>query len=336
MENASLIELIRQVDFKEAEERFKGLHIGVMGDVMLDIYHQGMVSRISPEAPVPVVEVRSSVMKPGGAANVCRNVRSLGASCSVFGVTGPDENGKHLFSLFEEDGVDTEGLLPVDDRPTTTKIRILSEGQQLTRLDFESKKSVSGETVHQMLDVFKKRVTDLDAVIFQDYNKGMLTPELIRSVLKICRDAHVRVFVDPKFENYLSYIRVFLFKPNRKEASGLLGMEINSSEKACEAAIKFREILKVHNVLITLGEEGMILLDDDNQCLKIPTRARKIHDVTGAGDTVISTVTLFSAAGYSLPVSTVMANLAAGKVCEEVGIIPISLHALQEISETIS
>jgi D-glycero-beta-D-manno-heptose-7-phosphate kinase len=331
-----LIELIRQVDFSETEQRFKKIHIGVIGDVMLDIYHDGPVSRISPEAPVPIVDVRTSVMKPGGAANVCRNVRSLGASCSVFGVAGSDGNGKILKALFENDGVDTGGLIFLKDRLTTSKMRIVSDGQQLVRLDFEQKKAIHNKTVQKILKSFEKQAPLLDAVIFQDYNKGVLTPALIQGILNTCRDLQIRVFVDPKFENYAAYKNVFLFKPNRKEASELLQMDITSPEEACKAASEFRKILNAEYVLITLGEGGMVLMEEGEACLKIPTRARKIHDVTGAGDTVISTVTVFCAAGYSLPISTVMANLAAGKVCEEVGIIPITLKALKEISTTIS
>ena len=331
-----MIELIKNIDFKDAEERLKRVHIGVIGDLMLDVYHHGQVSRISPEAPVPIVDVSSSDIKPGGAANVCRNLVSLGTGCTVFGTIGQDENGKKLESLFSNDNIRTHGLISVEDRPTTTKMRIFSHGQQLLRLDYEERTSIDSETEKRLIHVFKQEVKTFNAVIFQDYNKGLLTPNVIHSILKICHQHHIPVFVDPKFENYMEYKRAYLFKPNRKEASELLHMKIETADQACQAAVKIRDKIKVDHVLITLGEEGMVLLDNDNDhCLKIPTRARKIHDVTGAGDTVISTVTAFSASGYSLPASTVLANLAAGKVCEEVGIIPITLKALCEISQDL-
>lgn len=335
MESVSLIELIQQVDFMDVEKRFKSLNIGVVGDVMLDVYHQGIVSRISPEAPVPIVEVRSSEIKPGGAANVCRNVRSLGAACSIFGVIGKDAHGENLIDLFQDDHVNTAGLISVEDRPTTTKTRILSDGQQLIRMDFETKEWISEATGRDLIQSFRNHAETLDAVILQDYNKGVLSPRVITNILTICQENHIPVFVDPKFENYRLYHHVFLFKPNRKEAEDLLHGKIDSLDMACVAARKIRDTLKAENILITLGEHGMVLLEKKGTCLKIPTRARKIHDVTGAGDTVISTVTLFLAAGYSLKVSTVMANLAAGKVCEEVGIIPITLFALKEMSQNL-
>ncbi len=329
-----MIDLIREIDFQEAQERLKSVHIGVIGDLMLDVYHQGHVTRISPEAPVPVVDVNSSELKPGGAANVCRNLVSLGTQCSVFGTTGSDENGKKLESLFSSDNIRINGLIQVKDRPTTTKIRVFSHGQQLLRLDFEGRSLIDRETEQRLLGCFEKDVKTFNAVIIQDYNKGLLTPGVIRGVLKTCHKHHIPVFVDPKFENYMEYKRAYLFKPNRKEAAELIRMKIETADDACLAAEKIKDRIHVEHVLITLGEEGMVLLDNDrDHCLKIPTRARKIHDVTGAGDTVISTVTAFSASGYSLPVSTVLANLAAGKVCEEVGIIPITLDSLNEISQ---
>lgn len=327
-----MIELIRQINFQEAEERLKKIHIGVVGDLMLDVYHHGHVSRISPEAPVPIVDVSSSEMKPGGAANVCRNLVSLGTVCTVFGTIGTDENGIKLEALFTHDNIRTEGLIPVKDRPTTTKMRIFSHGQQLLRLDFEERKPIDKETEKRLINAFMQEADKFNAVIFQDYNKGLLTQKVIHDILRVCHQHHIPVFVDPKYENYMEYKKVFLFKPNRKEASELLHTKIETADQACNAAVKIREKIKADHILITLGEEGMVLLDKDNDpCLKIPTRARKIHDVTGAGDTVISTVTAFSASGYSLPVSTVLANLAAGKVCEEVGIIPITLKSLHEI-----
>jgi rfaE bifunctional protein kinase chain/domain len=234
--------------------------------------------------------------------------------------------------LFAEDQVNIDGLVIVDDRPTTTKTRVLSDGQQLLRMDHEEKKWISERICHDLIHRFQVQVDSLNAVILQDYNKGVLSPELINNVLPICKKNNIPVFIDPKFENYQLYHEVFFFKPNRKETEDLLHIKIISPDDACLAAREIRRILKAQNVLITLGEDGMILLDASDTCLKIPTRARKIHDVTGAGDTVISTVALFSAAGYSLRISTVMANLAAGKVCEEVGIIPITLEALKEMS----
>ncbi|HDT12104.1 MAG TPA: D-glycero-beta-D-manno-heptose-7-phosphate kinase, partial [Candidatus Marinimicrobia bacterium] len=237
MENPSLIELIKNIDFKDAEERLKRVHIGVIGDLMLDVYHHGQVSRISPEAPVPIVDVSLSDMKPGGAANVCRNLVSLGTGCTVFGTIGQDENGKKLESLFSDDNIRTLGLISVEDRPTTTKMRIFSHGQQLLRLDYEERTPIDSETEKRLIHVFKQEVNTFNAVIFQDYNKGLLTPNVIHSILKICHQVHIPVFVDPKFENYMEYKRAYLFKPNRKEASELLHMKIETADQACQAAV---------------------------------------------------------------------------------------------------
>ncbi|MDD5582347.1 MAG: D-glycero-beta-D-manno-heptose-7-phosphate kinase [Candidatus Marinimicrobia bacterium] len=329
-----MIDLIRQIDFNEVENHFKPLHIGVVGDVMLDVYHEGIVSRISPEAPVPIVDIKVTEMKPGGAANVCKNIRSLGASCSIFGAIGNDQAGRNLLKLMKHDHINIDGLFVVNDRPTTTKTRILSDSHQLLRLDYEEKKWVSDQVCQHLIRAFRNQANILNAVIFQDYNKGLLSPAIITSIIEICHENHIPIFVDPKFENCQFYHHVFLFKPNRKEAENLLRITIDSQDSACMAARKIREIIHAENILITLGEEGMVLLEASDICLKIPTRARKIHDVTGAGDTVISTVALFSAAGYSLQTSTVMANLAAGRVCEEIGIIPITLTALKEMCQT--
>jgi rfaE bifunctional protein kinase chain/domain len=322
-----LLNLIKNVKLNSND--FQKLHMLVIGDLMLDVYQSGNVSRISPEAPVPIVNIENSFERLGGAANVCQNIVSLKAKCSVIGMIGNDRSGNTMKRLFNENGINSDQIIVNDLRPTTTKTRIIADDQQVVRIDKEKIFPITNSEENEILLNLKKIINDIDVIVLQDYNKGLLTENLIREIVKISNKNSKPIFVDPKFDNFFAYKDVFLFKPNKKEAEKKLGFALNNIENINKAAKKIKKQLHSKNVLITLGENGMLLLSDDSKYLKIQTRAKKVHDVSGAGDTVISTLALFYTAGYSLAQSTIIANIAAGKVCEYIGVVPIKFDDLK-------
>ena len=322
-----MINLIKNVKLNSND--FQKLHVLVIGDLMLDVYQSGNVSRISPEAPVPIVNIENSFERLGGAANVCQNIVSLEAKCSVIGMIGNDRSGNTMKRLFNENGINSDQIIVNDLRPTTTKTRIIADDQQVVRIDKEKIFPITNSEENEILLNLKKIINDIDVIVLQDYNKGLLTENLIREIVKISNKNSKPIFVDPKFDNFFAYKDVFLFKPNKKEVEKKLGFALNNIENINKAAKKIKKQLHSKNVLITLGENGMLLLSDDSKYLKIQTRAKKVHDVSGAGDTVISTLALFYTAGYSLAQSTIIANIAAGKVCEYIGVVPIKFDDLK-------
>lgn len=321
-----MINLIKNTKIDPGD--FQKLHVLVIGDLMLDVYQSGNVNRISPEAPVPIVNIKKSFERLGGAANVCQNIISLGAKCSVVGMVGNDRAGKTIKSLFVENSINSDQVIVSDSRPTTTKTRIIADDQQVVRIDKEEKLLITNSEEDKILYNLKKIINEIDVIVLQDYNKGLLTENLIKKIVKISNKNSKFIFVDPKFDNFFAYRDVLLFKPNKKETEKKLGFALNSIENINRAAKMIKKKLHCKNILITLGENGMLLLSDDDQYFKIQTRARKVHDVSGAGDTVISTLALFYTAGYSLAQSTVIANIAAGKVCEYIGVVPIKFNDL--------
>ncbi|MEA3500604.1 MAG: D-glycero-beta-D-manno-heptose-7-phosphate kinase [Candidatus Marinimicrobia bacterium] len=322
-----MIKLLQNIKLNSND--LKKFHVLVIGDLMLDVYQSGNVNRISPEAPVPIVNITNSFERLGGAANVCQNIISLGAKCSVIGMVGNDRAGETMNRLFNENKINADQIIVSDSRPTTTKTRIIADDQQIVRIDKEEKLQITNSEEDEILLNLKKVINEIDVIILQDYNKGLLTENLIQKIVKISNKNSKLIFVDPKFDNFFAYKDVFLFKPNKKEAEKKLGVSLNSIENVENSAKMIRDKLHCKNILITLGEEGMLLLSDNDQYLTIQTRARKVHDVSGAGDTVISTLALFYTAGYSLAQSTVIANIAAGKVCEYIGVVPIKFNDLK-------
>ncbi len=316
---------------KELFDRFKQKRIAVIGDLMLDSYMWGNVGRISPEAPVPVVEVTSETVKLGGAANVAYNILNLGAEVLPIGVVGNDPSGDMIKSLFANIGVATEGIVTDHGRPSTIKTRIIAHDQHVVRADVESKKDLPAQIEDQLLQLFSEKIEDIDGVIFQDYNKGVLTPNLIRETISICRKHDVFTAVDPKFKNFFEYLKVDVIKPNRRETEETLGIKINSDEVLFEAAQTLFERLECRSIMITLGSKGMCLFPGvGEKPLYLPTLAAKIHDVSGAGDTVIATLMVAKVAGASLQDAVTMANYAAGIVCGEVGVVPIDQDRLMK------
>jgi rfaE bifunctional protein kinase chain/domain len=322
---------------KELIDNFKNKRVAVLGDLMLDSYMWGTVRRISPEAPVPVVEVDSETVKLGGAANVANNIINLGAEVVPIGVVGKDSSGDQIRSLFEEIGVNTESIITDPDRPTTIKTRIIAHGQHVVRADIESKSDISRNVEDQLLTSFSNRLQNIDGVILQDYNKGVITSRIIKEVVKFCVQREVFTAVDPKFNNFFEFKEVDLLKPNRRETEEALGIKIYTDEDLKDAAQTLFERLRCNNIMITLGGSGMTLFPGPDQPpIHVPTNAAKIHDVSGAGDTVISTLVVSKVAGASLEEAMTLANYAAGIVCGEVGVVPIEHDRLaQEISKEI-
>jgi len=305
---------------------FEGFHrktLMVIGDLMLDQYFWGNVSRISPEAPVPVVEIESESYRFGGAANVSHNVSALGARVIPVGVIGDDNSGLALKRLHEEKGLPVQGLIVDPERPTTVKTRIIAHGQHVVRTDREVKKGISKKIQNRILDFFTSRLDTIDGLILEDYNKGLLVPHVIESVIELSNRKGVPVFVDPKVDHFMHFKHVTLFKPNRKETADILGIRLDSNEALERAGQRLLEKLECDGVLITLGEEGMMLMEAGKPLYRIPTRAQKVHDVSGAGDTVIATMAVAVTGGANLREGATIANHAAGIVCGEVGVVPV-------------
>ena len=310
------------------KSKFKGLKIAVIGDMMLDCYFWGDVKRISPEAPVPVVEVENEFYRFGGAANVALNILRLGGIPNPIGVIGYDNYGTIFTSLINESGISDDGIFVDESRPTTAKTRVIADSQHVVRIDKESKQYLNRETQNKIYNYIQDHIKDFDGIILQDYNKGVLTPSLIEKVIVLANKHSVLVTVDPKFNNFFSYKNVTVFKPNRKEAEDVLGMKIKNDIDISEVGKKLLEKLNAKNVLLTLGEGGIAVFEKGKEEKRMPTKARKVADVSGAGDTVISTLTMAIATGANILEASYLANYAGGLVCEEMGIVPIELDRL--------
>jgi rfaE bifunctional protein kinase chain/domain len=309
-------------------DNFLGKRIAVIGDLMLDKYIWGSVSRISPEAPVPVLEVESESARLGGAANVANNIKSLGAEPILFGIVGDDEAGETISRILGDMSLRREGVMKVSDRPTTVKTRVIAHNQHVVRMDHEMRKDVDEKLVARVIDILGSMSDEIDGLIFEDYNKGMLTKELLSGVIRFANKNDTVVSVDPKQNNFFEYKHVTVFKPNRKEAENALRMPIGSDEEALAAAKELLADLHCQNVLLTRGEKGMTLVAKDGTYAHFPTKARKVADVSGAGDTVISTFTVALVSGATVTEAAAIANHAGGIVCGEVGIAPVDREKL--------
>lgn len=313
---------------KTLRKNFQGKRIAVVGDMMLDCYFWGDVKRISPEAPVPVVEVEDEFYRFGGATNVALNILKLGGKPLPVGVIGYDGYGTIFTSLFNELGISDDGIIIDESRPTTTKTRVIADKQHIVRIDKEDKSLVDGKASHRMFDFIASSIHSIDGIILQDYNKGVLGKELIKKIIALANKHKVLITVDPKFINFFEYKNVTVFKPNRKEAEDVLGIKIKTTTDVDSAGEQLLDRLKAKYVLITLGAEGIVVFEKGKPPRRMPTKARKVADVSGAGDTVISTLTLALAAGADILEASYLANYAGGIVCEEVGIVPIEADKL--------
>lgn len=306
---------------------FSKLKVVIIGDVMLDTYWWGQVDRISPEAPVPVVALQRKEHRVGGAANVALNTVALGAETTIVSVIGSDADGVLLQSLFEAEQIDTRYLLTDASRMTTNKTRVMSRNQQMMRLDAEITTPIHSDIEAALLEKFTACLDakNPDVVIFEDYDKGVLTPTFIKAAIAICTERNIVMSVDPKKNNFLAYKGVTLFKPNLKEVKEGLQVPIAAvtldNLRAVHAALQTHLAHQIS--LITLSEKGMFY-DTGDTAKIIPTHVRSIADVSGAGDTVIAVASLVYAATKNIELATEMANIAGGLVCEEVGTAAIN------------
>lgn len=322
---------ITEAKLKTIFRKSKGRKIAIIGDVMLDKYVYGSISRISPEAPVPVVDIDKTEYRLGGAANVANNIKALDAEPVLIGVIGNDYDSKHYLDVMKMLGLSTAGIIKDNNRPTTAKTRVIAHSQHVLRVDSEIKDNISGNTRRKIIEFFTKNIKSFAAVILQDYNKGVLTKEMIFQIISLCRKYKKPVYVDPKFHNFFEFRDVTVFKPNRKETADILAMKIDGEDSIKEAGRILIDKLNCEYLVLTRGEKGMMLFDKEKNktvILNIPTKARRVADVSGAGDTVISTIAVMLAGGANIIEAVMLANQAAGIVCEEVGIIPIYKQAL--------
>lgn len=310
---------------------FAQLNVLIIGDVMIDRYLWGRVSRISPEAPVPVVDLQHRENRLGGAANVALNIKAMGATPYLCSVVGKDENAELFLNLLPESDLRVDGILQSSERVTTVKSRILANNQQLLRVDHEVTQDLSPAISNDFIANVRHILDNnrIHVVIFQDYNKGVLALPVIREVIKEAGKRGIPTAVDPKFKNFWAYQQVTLFKPNLKEIRNQLPIEVVAEQQSLQqAAIAIRSKLENKYTLITLSEKG-VFVEGDGQNELIPTHPRAIADVCGAGDTVISIASLGLALGMDIKEVAALANLAGGQVCEHVGIVPIDKKQLE-------
>ena len=306
----------------EILERARDRRVVVLGDVMLDEFIWGDVTRISPEAPVPVVNIKRESIHLGGAANVLANITAIGASGNVIGVVGRDAAAEKLReSLRKDGGVQTDDMLIADNkRPTTIKTRIIAHNQMVVRADREHRGAINGNVESQIIEAAKRAIADADAhaLIVSDYDKGVITPRILSEVLPLAYDK-MPVLIDPKMRNFDSYRPATLLTPNHHEALRVTNLEEDSDDTLSSAARSIRKRLACDAVLITRGEHGMMLLEGENDPVFVKTAAREVFDVTGAGDTVIATLAVALAGGASMTEAAVLANHAAGIVVGKLG-----------------
>ncbi len=312
---------------------FNGLNVMIIGDVMVDSYIWGQVERISPEAPVPIVAVEKRENRLGGAANVALNIKALGANPVLCSVIGNDTKGNEFFDLLTNEKMTIEGIVRSNQRLTTTKFRVFGNHAQMLRVDEETTCDLNQEEFDQLFE----RISDLlknngaDVVIFQDYDKGIITPALIEKVVYLAKQKSIPVVVDPKKKNFLEYKNVTLFKPNLKEIREGLNIDIeeDSKENIEKAVARLKELLNADIILNTLSSKGVFIKWNGGQ-QHITAHLRNISDVSGAGDTVISVAALCLAKDVEPVDMAAIANLAGGLVCEEVGVVPIDKNKLQD------
>lgn len=325
-------------DFEKVFNTFSKIKVGVIGDVMLDTYWWGHVERISPEAPVPVVALDKKEYRIGGAGNVALNLASLGAVVFALSVTGDDEDAAILAPLFRKNSIETNYLIKSADRITTNKSRIISRNQQMMRLDSEITKDLSPgdeqkliENVRSFLEKEKP-----DVLIFEDYNKGILTEKIIQETIRLCKQNKVLTAADPKRKNFFSYKQVDIFKPNLKEVRDGLNLLVDEISETVLKDIhqQLHKLLHHQISLITLSEKG-IYYNNNAEAHIIPSHLRSIADVSGAGDTVIAVASLLYASTRDIRMMAEVANLAGGLVCEEVGTVAIDKHKLLTECKTL-
>lgn len=310
--------------------KFEDVRVMVIGDLMVDEYIWGSVSRISPEAPVPVVSVTSESLRLGGAGNVANNIHALGGKVCLGGVVGNDEMGRKVIHDLRKMNVETKGVLVEADRITTVKTRIIAQHQQVVRYDREVVRPVQTENIKQILGLLEERLDELDAVLISDYGKGVICAPLMEGVRSLTLGAGKILAADPKVKNIPLFKQVTIITPNHYEAAEAAGRWIQNEEDLMAVGRTLLERLQAKSVLITRGEKGMTLFQRDGDVTHIPTVAKEVYDVTGAGDTVISVLTLALAAGASPKEAAILSNYAAGIVVGEVGTATLKASELED------
>ncbi|HET7614731.1 MAG TPA: PfkB family carbohydrate kinase [Gemmatimonadaceae bacterium] len=311
----------------ELLEAGAGTRIAIVGDAMLDVYLRGDVDRISPEAPVPVVRIRDKELALGGAANVAQNVAAIGAECDLVCAVGEDAEGQVVKTMLRGIGSEARSVVTVNRR-TTTKTRVLARSQQVVRFDEEEDVDIGGDEIELLVNAALRAVDNADALVLEDYNKGVLTPVLIAPVMEQAKNRNMPVVVDPKYRNFFAYKGATIFKPNRRELDSALGaaVEIDHAEALPESIKR----LGVENLLLTLGEEGMALIDANGEVGRVPTTAREVYDVVGAGDTVTAYLATMLAAGATPAEAAVIANFAAGVEVAKLGAATVTIDEVIE------
>jgi D-glycero-beta-D-manno-heptose-7-phosphate kinase len=310
---------------------FNKKNIVVLGDLMLDKYIIGKVERISPEAPVPIIEVEQEKYVPGGAANAASNVATMTGNSYLFGIVGNDIAKDILLETAKERGINTEGIMIDNKKPTIQKIRVIGQNQQLVRIDYEDKKYIDSHINGRFLESLKK-IKKIDAIIVSDYAKGTVTKELMEQIKQFAKENKIIVIVDPKPKHKSFYRGVTLITPNKKEAEEMVGFALETRDDIEKAGKKLMEELNCA-VLITLGEKGMSLFEENSQPVHIPTVAKEVYDVSGAGDTVIATLGLAMCSGANMKDSAILANHAAGIKVGKLGTSPVTLEELRQSLE---
>lgn len=319
----------------ELVDRFYGLKALVVGDVMIDTYTKGVVERMSPEAPVPIVNLNECFDRLGGAANVALNLKALGAIPFVCSVIGDDAHGDRLFQLMREHGLNTDGLVKSRQRTTTVKHRIFDGDRQLLRIDEEDTFDLTDEEHRILSHVIEGLMSEaFDVIILQDYNKGVLTEKMVKAIIALAQSKGIPVAVDPKKKNFFAYQGVTLFKPNAKELRDGLGMHAETIGEFRKAATVLQERIQCQYLMVTLSGQGVIILHD-GAFQHIPAHPRNIVDVSGAGDTVLSVAALCVALHASHETIAALSNLAGGMVCETVGVAPIDKERLSQEAKRI-
>ncbi len=328
------------VDKKAIERtfnKFSEKKVLIVGDAMIDSYLYGRVERISPEAPIPIVSVSEEEDRLGGAGNVARNIKELGAVPILFSVVGEDPRGHLFHDLLEKRGIDTSGVVYSKYRRTTLKTRIISAGQHIVRIDNETTGPLTEDLENEVIKGISKTIENekIDVVIFVDYDKGMLTTNVVSKVKALADQHKILTVVDPKKQNFLAYKGFDLFKPNFKEFNDGLGLHLSKGDiNGLKNAAQILHSVNQHrNVFITLSELGVFYSNNTEQ-LHIPAEIRYIADVSGAGDTVVAVAALCLASGLSIKELAIFSNLAGGLVCEQVGVVPVNMNQLKsEIGE---
>ncbi len=315
-------------------DRIGNRRFAIVGDVILDHYVYGRAERLSAEAPIPILDADSESYHLGGAANVASNLFALGEGASLYSVVGRDDGGHRFLRILGDSGESAQFVVMDPERKTTVKQRWIADDRQIARADFETRELIGEALRARLLADLNANLAQIDAAILEDYDKGVLGPELIGEIVAAARAQSVITLVDPKFDNFFAYQGVTVFKPNLREASAALGRTVTAAPAEVETCCReLQEKLSCENVVLTLSKDGVAMLDSEGNFAMLPAMIRFVHDAAGAGDTVISVLAAAMAAGASLREAVTLANLAGGVICEKVGVQPVSVEEIRQALE---